>query len=232
MDDRPGVTRDRLTQLIEHDDRYFELVDTGGMGIEDEDDLTRQVEEQIATAIDSGDVILFVVDTQTGLTPLDQEVNKRLRYLDKPVLLLANKTDSEKYSPQADEFHRLGRGKLLRCSTRADRGRGELLEAIAQRLPPPDELEEQIDEPEMKVAIVGRRNVGKSTFVNTLTQSDRVIVSEVPGTTRDSVDVRFEMDGKTFLAIDTPGLRKSKSVRTDIDFYGTHRVQALYLRRQ
>ncbi len=225
VDDRPGVTRDRLTQLIEHDDRYFELVDTGGMGIEDEDDLTRQVEEQIATAIDSGDVILFVVDTQTGLTPLDQEVNKRLRYLDKPVLLLANKTDSEKYSPQADEFHRLGRGKLLRCSTRADRGRGELLEAIAQRLPPPDELEEQIDEPEMKVAIVGRRNVGKSTFVNTLTQSDRVIVSEVPGTTRDSVDVRFEMDGKTFLAIDTPGLRKSKSVRTDIDFYGTHRAK-------
>jgi len=224
VDDMAGVTRDRMTYLMEVGGRYFELVDTGGMGIEDSDNLTEQVEEQITTAIESADVILFVVDTRTGLTPHDQEVAKRLRYLDKPILCVANKADSENLDPQADEFYRLGRGRLLVCSTRADRNRQQLIEMIVERLPPP--LDEQvIDQQVMKVAIVGRRNVGKSTFVNTLAHAERMIVSEIPGTTRDSVDVRFQMDGKEFIAIDTPGLRKGKSVRTNIDFYGTHRAK-------
>ncbi len=190
VDDTAGVTRDRMTYLMEVDGRFFELVDTGGMGIDDGDNLTEQIEEQISAAIESADVILFVVDTRSGLTPLDQEVAKRLRYLDKPILCVANKTDPELLDGQADEFYRLGRGKLIVSSVKANRKRELLEEMIVERLPPALEQRE-IVEPVMKVAIVGRRNVGKSTFVNTLAQAERMIVSEVPGTTRDSVDVRF-----------------------------------------
>jgi GTP-binding protein len=224
VDDMSGVTRDRVSHLMDVGGRFFELIDTGGMGIEDSDNLTRQIEDQISVAIDSADVILFVVDAQEGAVPLDKEVAKRLRYLDKPIICVANKVDSEKLEAQAQEFHRLGRGKLICCSTKADRNRQMLLQMILERLPLP--LDQQaIDEPLMKVAIVGRRNVGKSTFVNALAKSERMIVSEVPGTTRDSVDVQFELDGKAFIAIDTPGLRRTKSVRTSIDFYGTHRAK-------
>lgn len=226
VDDKPGVTRDRLTHLMCHDDRFFELVDTGGMGFPDMDNLTQHIEDQINLAIDSASVILFVVDSREGMLPLDQDVAKRLRTVTCPIILLANKTDSEGMDGQADEFYRLGCGKPLRISTIQNRNRAVLLNMIVSHLPPPladDPLE--VGEPEMKVAIVGRRNVGKSTFVNTLVQANRVITSEIPGTTRDSVDVRFELDGKSFVAIDTPGLRRAKSVKTDIDFYGTHRAQ-------
>jgi GTP-binding protein len=223
VDDQAGVTRDRVTFLMEVNDRYFELVDTGGMGIEDVDDLTEEIEEQIEAGIESADVILFVVDTRAGITSLDQEVAKRLRYLDKPIICVANKTDHEKLEPQADEFYKLGRGRMVKVSARENRGKEELMQLVAERLPA--ETEGSPVEPTMKVAIVGRRNVGKSTFVNTLARAERMIVSEVPGTTRDSVDVRFELDGKTFIAIDTPGLKRTKSVKTDIDFYSTHRAQ-------
>ena len=140
---------------------------------------------------------------------------------------MANKTDDPHLDSQAYEFYRLGRGKLICVSAMQNRNRQELLDMIVERLPAPEHLDPRAtDEPAMKVAIVGRRNVGKSTFVNTLAQAERMIVSEVPGTTRDSVDVRFEMDGKVFMAIDTPGLRRGKSVRTDVDFYSMHRASA------
>jgi GTP-binding protein len=153
-------------------------------------------------------------------------VARRLRSVHVPILCIANKTDDERLDPQADEFYRLGRGKPLRVSTKQNRHRAVLLNQIVWNLPPALEEEPlEVAEPEMKVAIVGRRNVGKSTFVNTLAQAERMIVSEVPGTTRDSVDVRFELDGKSFVAIDTPGMRRTKSQQNDIDFYGTHRAQ-------
>lgn len=224
-DDRAGVTRDRLTHLLNVGDRYFELVDTGGLGIQDEDNLTQHVEDQIETAIEAADVVLFVVDTRDGLTPLDQEVAKRLRYVQVPILCVANKTDDAVLDSQADEFYRLGRGKLLRVSVHQNRNRDELLDMIVERLPAPVQGEAAPAEPTMKFAIVGRRNVGKSTFVNTVAQAERVIVSEVPGTTRDAIDVMFELDGKSFMAIDTAGLRRTKSISTDIDFYSTHRAQ-------
>ncbi|MBX7165023.1 MAG: ribosome biogenesis GTPase Der [Pirellulales bacterium] len=223
VDNQAGVTRDRVAQLICVGDRYFELVDTGGMGLEDQDNLTAHVEEQIQTAIDSADLLLFVVDTRQGLTPLDQEVSKRLRYVKQPVLCVANKTDGPEHESSADEFYRLGRGKLIKVSALANRGRNELLDEILRRLPP--ERNEPPADPVMKVAIVGRRNTGKSTFVNTLAKAERMIVSEIPGTTRDSVDVRFELDGKPFMAIDTPGLRRTKSLASDIEFYSSHRAQ-------
>jgi GTP-binding protein len=224
VDDLAGVTRDRMSFLLEDDDRYFEIVDTGGIGITDSDNLTDQIEEQITTAMDSADIILFVVDVQTGILPLDQEVARRLRYVDKPIICVANKSDGPSHDIGAEEFHRLGRGDLISVSTKANRNKNQLLEMIVERLPNLED-EEVDDDPEMKIAIVGRRNVGKSTFVNTLVNAERMIVSEIPGTTRDSVDVRFEMDGKSFMAIDTPGLRRRVSVKTDVDFYGTRRAQ-------
>ena len=225
VEDTAGVTRDRLNYLMEVDDRYFELVDTGGMGFEDDDNLTAHIQRQIDAAIDSAAVILFVVDTRAGLVPLDEEISKRLRYVDKPIICVANKTDAENLNAVADEFYRLGRGKLVRTSAKHNVGREELLERIVERLPPPEVGDEPPTEPVMKVAIVGRRNVGKSTFVNSVAQAERVIVSEVPGTTRDSVDVRFELDGKTFVAIDTPGLKRMKSLANDLEFYSIHRAQ-------
>ena len=219
-----GVTRDRVTHLMEVHGQFAELVDTGGMGIEDADNLTEQIEEQIQVAVDSARVVLFVVDCRDGPTPLDQEVGKRLRYLTVPVLLVVNKTDAPSLDAHADEFYRFGR-KMIRVSAQENRGKAELMDAIAQRLPEPSPDDPSPSEPVMKVAMVGRRNVGKSTLVNTLAQAERMIVSEVPGTTRDSVDVRFEMDGQSLMAIDTPGFRRTKSINTDVDFYSTHRAQ-------
>lgn len=219
-----GVTRDRVTHLMEVHGQFAELVDTGGMGIEDADNLTEQIEEQIQVAVDSARVVLFVVDCRDGPTPLDQEVAKRLRYLTVPVLLVVNKTDAPSLDAHADEFYRFGR-KMVRVSAHENRGKAELMDAIAQRLPEPSSDDPTPSEPVMKVAMVGRRNVGKSTLVNTLVQAERMIVSEVPGTTRDSVDVRFEMDGQSLLAIDTPGFRRTKSISTDVDFYSSHRAQ-------
>ncbi|MEM9351458.1 MAG: ribosome biogenesis GTPase Der [Planctomycetota bacterium] len=224
VEDRPGVTRDRVDHLTSHDERYFELVDTGGIGIQDEDNLTQHIEDQIRTAMESADVILFVVDTKAGLTPLDEEVAQRLRSFDVPVICVANKTDDKKFDDQANDFYRLGKGRILPVSTLQNRNRAQLLNMIVERLPPESDDDGEA-EPEMRVAIVGRRNVGKSTFVNTLAEAARMIVSEVPGTTRDSVDVRFELDGKGFVAIDTPGLRRPQSRGASIDFYGTHRAQ-------
>jgi len=226
VDDKAGSTRDRVTHLLEERGRFFELVDTGGIGIEDVDNLTKQIEEQIDAGLETADLILFVVDTRAGVLPLDSEVAKRLRYVDKPIICVANKADDEKLDPQADEFYKLGRGKLIRVSTLQNRNKDELMWMIHERLPPAQENEGIISvDDAMKIAIVGRRNTGKSTFVNTLARAERMIVSEIPGTTRDSVDVRFELDGKTFIAIDTPGLRRNKSIRTDIDFYSLHRAQ-------
>lgn len=225
VDAKPGVTRDRIQFLMYEHDRFFELVDTGGIGVVDVDDLTDDVERQITAAIEQADVILFVVDTRSGTLPLDEAVAARLRPVEKPIILVANKTDDATFDTQADEFRRLSPAPLVRVSAMQNRHREQLLEQIIEFLPPETAENAEVPEPVMKLAIVGRRNVGKSTFVNTLARAERMIVSEIAGTTRDSVDVRFELDTKTFIAIDTPGLRRNKSVRTDLDFYSTHRAQ-------
>ncbi len=224
VDPTAGVTRDRLTTLIPIGERYFELVDTGGMGIQDVDNLTDHIERQIETAIDQASLILFVVDTRTGLTPLDEAVARRLRYTTKPIILVANKCDTAEFEPLAAEFYKLGRGKLLCVSAQQNRGKEALFELIGQRLPRQPKPTKQPDV-SMKLAIVGRRNTGKSTYINSLAQAERMIVSEVAGTTRDSVDVRFERDGRAFIAIDTAGVRKKKSVSSDIEFYSLARAE-------
>jgi GTP-binding protein len=220
-----GVTRDRVAALAQVGDRFVELVDTGGMGHKDGDNLTAHVERQIETAIDRAHVLLFVVDGRAGLAPLDEEVARRLRYVTKPILCIANKCDTPYIDPQAAEFYKLGRGKLVCVSARQNRNRDELLGLIAERLPAPEALEAPPKDPAMKLAIVGRRNTGKSTFINSLAEGERVIVSEVPGTTRDSVDVRFERDGLSFIAIDTAGVRKRRSMANAIEFYSLARAE-------
>lgn len=224
-DAEAGVTRDRLTYLMHLDGKYFEIVDTGGMGFRG-DELTKQVEDQISQAIESATVLLFVVDAQQGPVASDLEIARRLRGAAAPILLVANKADSARFDLRTNEFFELGFPEIIRTSVQANRGRDELIESFLPLIPLPDEAaHEAAAEPEMKVAIVGRQNVGKSTFINTLAQAERVIVSEIAGTTRDSIDVRFELDGKSFVAIDTPGLRRTKSLNSNIDYYGAHRAQ-------
>jgi len=227
-DPTAGVTRDRLTQRLDLDGRIVDLVDTGGMGFDDPDGLTEQIDMQIEAGLATAGVVIFVVDIRAGLVPADEAVATRLRAAGAAVLLVANKADEEKFDLAAHEFDRLGFGPALVTSTKQNRHRDELIAAIHDRLPPATDSDAQPGElalPEMKVAIVGRRNVGKSTFVNALAKEERVIASPVAGTTRDSIDVRFEVDGHTFLAIDTPGLRRAKSRTSDIDFYSTHRAE-------
>ena len=230
VDATAGVTRDRVTYLMQESDRYFEIVDTGGMGFEDPDDLSGDVEHQIDVAIETADLIVFVVDAQTGMAPLDREVADRLRRVQTPKLLVVNKCDTPKLDDEIAEFYALADAPIVLTSVTARRNRDELLETIVEHLPPEADDEqvqgaELLDVPELKLAIVGRRNVGKSTFINALCETDRMIVSEVAGTTRDSVDVRFELDGKAFVAIDTPGVRKRKSLANDIEYYGLIRAK-------
>lgn len=230
VDPTPGVTRDRVNYLMCEKDRYFEMIDTGGIGIVDRDDLSEDIERQIQIGIDRADLILFVVDGQDGPVPLDQVVAERLRLIDKPKLLVVNKCDAPKLENDVAQFFRLLNGPTVATSVIGNRNRDELLAAIVELLPE-QTSEEEVEgaslaaEPELKFAIVGRRNVGKSTFINALAEEERCIVSEIPGTTRDSIDVRFEIDGLRLLAIDTPGVRKRKSLANDIEFYGLVRAQ-------
>jgi len=225
-DPNAGVTRDRLVQRVEMDGRVFDLIDTGGMGFDDPDGLAAKIDAQIESGLSGAALVMFVVEVRSGLLTADLEVAQRVRRLNVPVLLVANKADDMKYDLLAHEFDALGFGAPVIVSVRQNRNRGLLVEAITERLPEPwPEEQAGAALPEMKVAIVGRRNVGKSTFVNALAQAERCITSPVAGTTRDSVDVRFETDGHAFLAIDTPGLRRTKSRKSDLDFYSTHRAQ-------
>ncbi|MDB4614569.1 ribosome biogenesis GTPase Der [bacterium] len=230
VDPTAGVTRDRVTYLLNEGGRYFELIDTGGIGIVDSDDLSDQIEEQIDVGLAEADLIVFVVDGIAGVTPLDIEVSTRLRKAEKKQLLVINKCDSHKTDDEIHEFHRLTGAEYVLTSVKGNRNRNRLMEAIIDHLPPEASDEKQdgqhrLAKPELKLAIVGRRNVGKSTFINQLAESERVIVSEVAGTTRDSIDIRFDMDDKSFIAIDTPGVRKRKSLANDIEYYGLVRAK-------
>ncbi len=224
VDPTAGVTRDRISAPVDLGERYIDLFDTGGIGIEDSDQLTAEVESQIQAAIQQADVILFVVDARAGRVPLDEEVASRLRSVAKSIILVVNKCDSPQMDALASEFYALGYTPVVCVSAEQQRNKAALFDEIAGVLPETGR-EDRPEAIELKLAIVGRRNVGKSTFINSLAQGERVIVSEVPGTTRDSVDVRFERDGKSFVAIDTAGVRKRKSIANDIEFYSMARAE-------
>ncbi|HYV39737.1 MAG TPA: GTPase, partial [Gemmataceae bacterium] len=164
VDPTAGVTRDRVMAPVQLGERWFELVDTGGIGIVDVDDLTADVEKQIAHALDEAAVVIFLVDARDGLAPLDEMVSERLRSIDKPIICVANKCDSPELEPHASDFARLGYGNVLPVSAMQHRGKDELLRLIARALPKSDD--EKPRDVAMKLAIVGRRNTGKSTFIN------------------------------------------------------------------
>ena len=222
VDPTAGVTRDRVSTIIDRNDRYFELVDTGGYGIVDSDALESHVEGQIFQAIATADVVVFMVDIREGITPLDKKIAQMIRKHNLKVILAANKADTARQLGGAGEFLRLGFGEPICISAQNMVNRSELMERIYDEI---DHL--PMDKPaktEMKVAIVGKRNAGKSTFINSVVGSERVIASEVPGTTRDAVDVRFEKDGKNYVIIDTAGVRKTGKMKDDVEYYGYTRA--------
>ncbi len=214
-----GVTRDRVSTFIGRDERYFELIDTGGYGLVDSEALKEHIERQILLAIGSASLVLFMVDIRDGVTALDERIAQLLRKHNLPVIGVANKADTARLFPQAGEFTRLGFGEFLCVSVQNNLNKAVLLDMIFDRLK--DLMERGAPpEPVMKIAIVGKRNAGKSSLVNAVAGSERVIVSEIPGTTRDSVDVRIEKDGKTLVVIDTAGIRKKGKMSDDIEYYG------------
>ncbi len=213
-----GVTRDRVSAIIEQNGCYCELVDTGGYGIVDADQLSEHIEHQIQKAIESADLILFMVDIRDGVTPLDEKIAQLLRKQNLSVIGVANKADSAKMFPAAGEFKKLGFGEFFCISITNNLNKSVLREKIFERIKGLES--ERPADPVMKIAVVGKRNAGKSTLVNSIVGYDRVIVSETPGTTRDAVDVRFEKDGKTIVVIDTAGVRKQSKMANSIEFYG------------
>jgi GTP-binding protein len=232
VDPTAGVTRDRVSTLIEVRNEGDEpnkatLIDTGGYGIEDSQQLTTEVEQQIASGLADADLVLFVVDAQSGIVPLDKTVAQVLRTSagDKPILLVANKVDADNLEPAAYDAMQLGFGEPIKISATTNYNLGTLYRALNKNIDFKrfDGSQEDDSDAGVLVAVVGKRNAGKSTLVNSLAGEERVIVSEKEGTTRDSVDVRCEIDGKVFTLIDTAGVRKTKSLAGDIEYYSQHR---------
>ena len=219
----PGVTRDRKELECEWRGQRFLLVDTGGVDLADTSPITRQVAAQARAAIDEADLVLFVVDAQIGVTPGDEEIADLLRRSGRPVLLIANKVDDPARTGQIHEFHRLGLGEPLPLSSLHGHGTGDLLDAILERLPGKTARGE-VPEDAIRVAVLGRPNVGKSSLVNALVGQDRVIVSEIPGTTRDTVDTVLRRGDRTFVLVDTAGLRRKRRQRQGIDYYSELRA--------
>ncbi len=239
VDPTAGVTRDRIAAMVEipspepgGEPLPAEMIDTGGYGIEDVQHLTAEVEAQITRGLAQADLVLFVVDAQSGITPLDETVAKVLRAAGphrKPVVLVANKVDSEKYEPHACEAASLGFGEPVMISATTGYRKYDLIARIHESIDPAvmpadDEMAYGDDADVLKLAIIGKRNAGKSTLVNALVGDDRVIVSDQEGTTRDAVDVPFTFNDRRFIAIDTAGVRKRKSIKQDIEYYSHHRA--------
>jgi GTP-binding protein len=218
-----GVTRDRVTIPVEWGGRRFELMDTGGIGMVDVADIAGHVREQIDVALGSADVLVFLVDARDGVTALDREVAGELRKLDRPVILAANKAETRQLEMQVLEFHELGLGEPLAISAQNRIATTDLLDRIVEVLP--EGPDAPAGEQGIRIAIAGRMNAGKSTFLNRIAGSERVIVSEHPGTTRDSVDVRVEVGDRVFTLIDTAGVRRKGKISGTIDYLAQHRTE-------
>jgi GTP-binding protein len=216
-----GVTRDRKEIETDWNGRTFALIDTGGVDLADGDELARSVQDQARAALADADVVVLVVDARAGLRPGDAELADLLRRASQPVLVAANKIDVVADMPAAAEFHRLGLGDPFPVSAGQGLGTGDLLDAIVERLPEPAGDDEG-DEP-VRLAVIGRPNVGKSSLVNRILGEERVIVSERAGTTRDAIDLPIEVDGRAVVLIDTAGLRRGSKVQESIEYYTTLR---------
>ena len=218
----PGVTRDRKEVVCEWAGKRFILVDTGGVDVVDPSPLTKDVAEQARRAVDEADLVLFLTDAKAGVTPGDEEIAGILRRAGKPVLLVANKIDDPARDLDALEFHRIGLGEPIAISALHGHGTGDLLDSIVQELP--GDTRQEVGEDAVRVAILGRPNVGKSSLLNALVGQERVIVSDIPGTTRDSIDTVLERDGRTFVLVDTAGLRRKRRQRQGVEYYSELRA--------
>lgn len=222
VEDMPGVTRDRQYGDGEWDDRVFQVVDTGGFEPDSTDELLRQMREQAEIAIHEADIVFFMVDARAGVTNADREIASMLRQVNRPVFLLANKIDNEEQMLLASEFYELGVHEVFPISAEHGTGYNEVMEQIADLLPP--KVERPDDDTQIRVAVVGRPNAGKSTFINKLLGEDRLLTSNIPGTTRDAINTILRTDTNEYLFIDTAGIRKKKRIYELVEKYSV--VQA------
>ncbi|MEP6680369.1 MAG: ribosome biogenesis GTPase Der [Chloroflexota bacterium] len=238
VEDIPGTTRDRVYATADWNGRDFRVVDTGGLELEPGTPIEASVQDQARVAVEEADLILFVVDAHAGLAPLDHEVADRLRRTSKPTILVVNKADNPRREQEAAEFYALGFDPSITISAQHGRSTGDLADMIVERLPPAeasvrtdDDLTDsdlaELAESDLgppRVAVVGRPNTGKSTFINRVIGQDRMIVSEIPGTTRDPVDSAVEVDGEPMILVDTAGIRRRGAIDRGIERYSVLRA--------
>ena len=221
VDDMPGVTRDRIYLDATWLERSFVMIDTGGIEFSENDKIMSSMRDQAKLAMDEADVIVFVVDGRTGLTTSDEEVGKMLRTTKKPVILAVNKIDSPKQENDIYEFYNLGLGDPIPIAAANALNLGDLLDAVVAAFP--DNTDEDEESDEIRIAVIGRPNVGKSSLVNALLGEERVIVSDIPGTTRDAIDTHFTKDDIKFTLIDTAGMRRKANIDEAIEHYSVLR---------
>ena len=221
-EDTPGVTRDRLYQDAEWQNKHFILCDTGGLEPNSDDIILQKIKAQADVAMENADVILFVVDGKNGLMDEDREISNYLRRTKKPIVLAINKVDSHKTPAEVYEFYELGYEKLNVISATQGFGLGDLLDEIIREFPENKYTGEEDDV--TKIALIGKPNVGKSSLMNRILGEERMIVSDIAGTTRDSIDSRVEIDGKTYIFTDTAGLRRKKNITENLERYSVVRT--------
>lgn len=221
VDSVSGVTRDRHYGKSEWNGKEFSVIDTGGYTVGSDDIFEEEIRKQVQLAIEESDIIVFVVDVEQGITPMDDAVAKILRQVDKPIFIAVNKVDNAMRAADAVEFYSLGLGDYYTISSINGSGTGELLDAVAEKIP---EDEEVVEDELPRFAVVGRPNAGKSSFINALLGEDRNIVTNIAGTTRDSIDTKYNRFGFEFNLVDTAGIRKKSKVKEDLEFYSVMRA--------
>lgn len=218
VEDTPGVTRDRIYTDVEWRSKTFTLIDTGGIEPYTEDKIMQQMKRQAELAIDTADVIIFMVDAKDGMTASDKEVGSMLRKANKPIILAVNKVDRVgEPPPEVYEFYNLGLGDMVTISSVHGLGMGDLLDVVFEHFP--EDTGEEYGEDVIKVAVIGKPNAGKSSLINKILGEDRVIVSDIPGTTRDAIDTYFEKDDQKYVFIDTAGIRRKSKINENIEKY-------------
>ncbi|MFC3745828.1 ribosome biogenesis GTPase Der [Paenibacillus sp. GCM10012306] len=222
VEDKPGITRDRIYGISDWNGTSFSVIDTGGIEIDGEDAILKSIRVQAELAIEEADVIIFMCEAKSGLTNADEEVAQILFRSGKPIVLAINKVDNMKRAEDIYEFYSLGFGDPIGISGSHGTGLGDLLDAVTERLP--ELTDEEYDEDVIRVALIGRPNVGKSSLVNAILGEERVIVSNIAGTTRDAIDTPFERDGQRYVLIDTAGMRKRGKVYENTEKYSVMRA--------
>ena len=223
VDSVSGVTRDRHYGKSDWNGKEFSVIDTGGYAIGSDDIFEEEIRKQVNLAIEEADLIVFVVNVEDGITPMDAEVAKLLRKVKKPIFTVVNKVDNAMREPDAVEFYNLGLGEYYTIASINGSGTGDLLDALAEKMPAAEEVDLEKEELP-RFAVVGRPNAGKSSFINALIGEERNIVTDIAGTTRDSIDTKYNRFGFDFNLVDTAGIRKKSRVKEDLEFYSVMRA--------